>query len=168
MTARLGSAATRAEGMFGGGVHFDGTKDTLGLPGDERLRMSHNQPFTVEMWFRPGSGAQASLWSLATRFHLKVAPGTGTFTFGYRAASFPIRWYDIPGSSISQNRWHHVVLTHDETMTARIYLDGRLVGSPQHEDEGDYEKGGGAQFGSHDGTVWLGTDYGNWRTPGRR
>lgn len=151
LTAKLRGDTKRGEGKFGGGVTLDGSDCGVGVSNDTRLRMAYNDPFTVEMWFRPQSASNASLWSLGTRYYLKLAPGTGAWTFGYRAASFPIRWYALAGPRISLNQWHHAALTHDETMTARIYLDGRLVGTVQHENEGDYEKGGGAQFGSHDG-----------------
>ncbi len=157
ITAQLVGGVKRAHAMFGGGVQTGrGVKPSLSLKPHEALRFAFNQPFTVELWFWPESGRGGSLWSLGTRFYLKVAPDQGTFSFGYRAASFPIRWYLIPGPKIPLRHWHHVALTHDENRQTSIFLDGRLIGTTQHSAEGDYAKGGGGCFGSHDGwTAFL-------------
>ena len=151
VTAKLRGDSHRGAGRFDTGVQLDGSDCGISLSGHKGLQMGYAEPFTVEMWFRPKTGANASLWSLGTRYYLKVAPGTGSWTFGYRAASFPIRFQSLAGPKIALHQWHHVALTHDETMTATVYLDGRAIGSVTHRNEGDYDKGAGAHFGSHDG-----------------
>ncbi len=135
-------------GVFGGAAVLDGRDQCVRLPADPMLRLSVDQPFTVEMWLRP-DGAEGNIFSIGINYYLSAR---GTAGFGYRAADFPIKWSSLSGIPWQRGQWQHVALTHDADRTVRLYLNGRLVAEAGHADEGTYtEKPGGTTFGAHDG-----------------
>ncbi|HUS80782.1 MAG TPA: lacto-N-biose phosphorylase central domain-containing protein, partial [Armatimonadota bacterium] len=147
---KLMAGATRGEGVFAGDAELHGAKECLRVVGEQTLRLANDQPFTAEMWLRPDS-AEGAVFSLGTRFYLRASFSQGTAVFGYRAASFPIRWFPVSGIPWRRRQWQHVALVHDADRQVSIYLDGRLVAQTAHQDEGDYAEGGGGVFGAHDG-----------------
>ncbi len=139
------------EGVFGKAAGLDGHGQCVRLPGTEALRLGVNEPFTIECWVRPDS-ADGTIFSVAINYYLNAHFGRGTAGFGYRAASFPIRFYTLSGIPWQRRQWQHVALTHDGDRVARLYLNGRLVAQTRHADEGTYtDKLGATTFGSHDG-----------------
>ena len=135
-------------GRFGQGAHLDGPKQTVVISSSEAIRFGRNDAFTVDLWVRPATSRGGALWSLCTRYYLHVGAKA---QFGYRAASFPIRYTGMPTLRLTPRRWAHVALTHDEHRNVRVYVDGALVAQARHEDEGDYEKGSSSlAVGSHD------------------
>ncbi|MFW6156528.1 MAG: 1,3-beta-galactosyl-N-acetylhexosamine phosphorylase N-terminal domain-containing protein, partial [Armatimonadota bacterium] len=149
--AMLVKGAPVIEGIFGNAVGLDGHGQCVRLPSTEDLRLGVDEPFTIECWVRPDS-ADGTIFSVGINYYLNAHFSRGTATLGYRAESFPIRWYTISGIPWQRRRWQHVALTHDEDRVVRLYLDGQFVAETQHADEGTYtEKPGGATFGSHDG-----------------
>jgi len=152
VTLTLKGGAQLGEGFSGRGLALNGDKQTLMASASKDVfQLRCNQPFTVECWVRPESGDAAGLLSIGTRFYFQITPGKNAGTFGYRAASFPIRYYPVPNVRLPLRRWSHLALTHDADRTVRVYVNGQLAWSLAHSDEGDYEKGGGASFGAHDG-----------------
>jgi len=141
--------AERTPGRFGQGVRFaDGTQH-LRIDSSDGIRFGRHDPFTVEMWTRPADSSGGALWCLAVRYYLHCGAKT---QFGYRAASFPIRYCGTPGLKLKPGRWSHVALTHDADRTVRLYVNGELVEQVQHADEGDYAKGQARlTVGAHDG-----------------
>ncbi len=142
--------AVRGPGAFGQAVHLRGPKEHLRLTKNAALSLGNAQPFTVEMWMRADS-PEASIFSIGTRFYLKGHFSRSTATLGYRAESFPIRWVPMAGVSWPRREWMHVALTHDEDRQVKLYINGRLIASAEHGDEGDYAGSSTAAFGAHDG-----------------
>ena len=138
-------------GKFGKGAKLNGRGAVLRLSKHEALLLKNDEEFTVELWCRPATNGDTGLISIATRYYLHLVPGRKTATFGYRAASFPIRYTSMANIPVRRNRWNHVALTHDKNRVVRIYVNGQLAGTTSHKDEGDYAKGGGGTFGAHDG-----------------
>ena len=143
--------AARGPGRFGQGLVLKGPKQHLRLGKHEALKLGRNEPFTIELWCRPEANAEAGLISVGTRFYLKLHPGRRTAIFGYRAASFPIRWFPCANVPWQRRQWQHVALTHDASRRARIFINGKLAAETTHKDEGDYAKGSSGAFGAHDG-----------------
>ncbi len=150
LQATLVKGATIGEGIFGSGVRLDGPKQCIRFGDSERLSFGNAQPFTIEGWIHPDS-AEGSIFSIGTRFYLQANFSRGTASFGYRAASFPIRWFPMSGVPWQRNRWQHFALTHDAERVARLYLNGVEVANTSHADEGDYEGNPSGVFGAHDG-----------------
>ncbi len=150
ITATFAEGAGHIEGVFGGGVRLRGPKECLKLSANEALSLGNAQPFTVEAWVRP-DGGEGSIFSIGTRFYLSAHFSRGTANFGYRAASFPIRWFAMSAIPWRPRQWQHLALTHDADRVVRIYLNGVEVARASHADEGDYQKSGGSVFGAHDG-----------------
>ncbi|MFO8082613.1 MAG: 1,3-beta-galactosyl-N-acetylhexosamine phosphorylase N-terminal domain-containing protein, partial [Armatimonadota bacterium] len=149
--AMLVKDAPVIDGVFGSAVGLDGHGQCVRLPSTEDLRLGVDEPFTIECWIRPDS-ADGTIFSVGINYYLNAHFSRGTASLGYRAESFPIRWYTMTGIPWQRRQWQHVALTHDENRVVRLYLDGHLVAETQHGDEGTYtEKPGGATFGSHDG-----------------
>jgi 1,3-beta-galactosyl-N-acetylhexosamine phosphorylase len=148
--ATLTGGATRAPGVFAGGVELHGTKECVRLNKSEALMLGNDQPFTIEAWLRPDS-ADGAFFSLATRYYLRCHYSRGTASFGYRAADFPIHWYPLSGVPWERRAWQHVALTHDEQRQVNLFINGHLVASTEHPDLGDYAEGGGGVFAAHDG-----------------
>ncbi len=150
VTAEMRKDAPSVPGVFGRAAGLDGRGQCVRLPSHEMLRLAVDQPFTVEMWLRP-DGPEGNIFSVAINYYLTAHYARGTATFGYRAETFPIRWYSLAGIPWRRGEWQHVALTHDADRTARLYINGRLAGETQHADEGTYtEKPGNTVFGSHD------------------
>lgn len=149
--AMLVGNARRGHGRFGDGIVFDGSKGSVRFPMHERLKFKRNQPFTVECWMRPETDAQVSIFSIATRFYVKICVGRRMVSFGYRAASFPIRWYPCAGVPLKRNKWQHIAITHDEYRVVRVYFNGELIATIEHADEGDFARATDVHIGSHDG-----------------
>ncbi len=151
VSATLVRGAQIEPGCFRGAALLDGREQFIMLPGDPLLRLRVDQPFTVEMWLRPDSVA-GNIFSIGINFYLAAHFERGRASFGYRAASFPIRWYHMSGIPWQRGKWQHVALTHDADRTVRLYLNGRFVAEITHGDEGTYtEKTGNTTFGAHDG-----------------
>ncbi|MGC9320331.1 MAG: LamG domain-containing protein, partial [Armatimonadota bacterium] len=148
---QLVKGAQSGKGVFGRGAELGGDGECVRVPFHEGLRLAVDQPFTIECWVRP-DGADGTVFSVSINYYLAAHYSRGTATFGYRAESFPIRWYSLAGIPWQRGRWQHVAVTHDSDRTVRLYLNGRPVAETQHADEGTYtEKGGATTFGSHDG-----------------
>lgn len=145
----LVDGAERVPGRFGTGVRLVTGKQNVVVKSTEGIVFGRHDPFTVELWLKPKDKRGGGLWSLATRYYLHVG---SKGKFGYRAASFPIRFTGLHTLRLSPRRWSHVALTHDRQRTVRIYVDGKLVDQLQHADEGDYAKASQRlNVGSHDG-----------------
>ena len=151
ITIKFHKGASRVAGKFGQAADLRGNGQILRLSKHDALLLRNDQEFTIELWAKPELGNKTGLISLATRFYLHVAAGPGTGSFGYRAASFPIRFFPLNGIRLRRRQWNHVALTHDKDRVARIYVNGMLCASAQHKDEGDFPKAGGGTFGAHDG-----------------
>ncbi|NOZ20486.1 MAG: LamG domain-containing protein, partial [Planctomycetes bacterium] len=152
--------AAHEAGRFGKGAGLNGRGAMLLLTKHDALLLKNDQEFTVELWCKPATNGDAGLISIGTRFYLHIMPARRTATFGYRAASFPIRFFSMSNIPIRRNQWNHVALTHDKNRVARLYVNGNLVGETSHKNEGDYAKGGSGSFGAHDGwskffTGWI-------------
>ncbi|MEW6356082.1 MAG: lacto-N-biose phosphorylase central domain-containing protein [Planctomycetota bacterium] len=143
--------AAHDAGRFGKGAKLNGHGAVLRLSKNDAFLLKNDQEFTVELWCKPATNDDAGLISIGTRFYLHITPGQRTATFGYRAASFPIRYSSMANIPIRRGQWNHVALTHDKNRVARIYVNGQFAGETAHKDEGDYPKGGGGSFGAHDG-----------------
>ncbi|MBT4823285.1 MAG: hypothetical protein HON70_46715, partial [Lentisphaerae bacterium] len=146
---RLVDDPERVPGRFGLGVRLAMGKQSVVVESEEAIRFKQDDAFTVELWVRPQNRRTGALWSMATRWYLHTGSQA---QFGYRAASFPIRYTGLHTLRLAPRRWSHVALTHDSRRTVKIYVDGRLVEELQHEDEGDYLKGNRRlHVGAHDG-----------------
>lgn len=146
----LADGAASTAGMFGGGALLEGAEEEIRVPSGD-LRLDVGEPFTVEAWMRP-DGTDGNVFSIAINYYLTAHYARGTATFGYRAESFPIRWYSMAGVPWRRGQWQHVALTHNADRVVRLFIDGRLVAETRHADEGTYtEKPGNTHFGSHDG-----------------
>ncbi|MCZ7601047.1 MAG: LamG domain-containing protein [Gammaproteobacteria bacterium] len=125
------------------------------MSADHTIRFGRLEPFTVELWVKPQGRPDGGLWSLGTRWYLHL----GRFgQFGYRAASFPIRYSPLGTAlDLPPDTWRHVALTHDANRRVVVYVNGEAVAEVVHADEGDYEKGGPQlHLGSHDGWTQCG------------
>lgn len=134
-------------GVEGGGLEFGGN-DWVEVPGDSGM---HLISFTLSMWmWQSGNGLQAPLmefqWpSAQAGVHLWAnTNGWGNDVPGAFYAN--LRSYDpaypqltsssndnlinSAGGSSQGGRWNHVVLTFDKSKsTARLYVNGKLLGS---------------------------------------
>lgn len=153
----LMDGAVRVPGRFGSGLRLSRGKQHVRINSTAAIQFGRQDPFTVETWVRPADGRGGGLWSLATRYYLHVGSKA---QFGYRAASFPIRYTGLHTLRLPPRRWSHVALTHDSDRTVRIYINGQQVEELQHDDEGDYAKSSTRLVvGSHDGwTNYLRAD----------
>jgi len=153
----LMDGAERAAGRFGRGLRLSRGKQHVRINSTAAVQFGRQDPFTVEMWVRPADRRGGALWSLATRYYLHIGSKA---QFGYRAASFPIRYTGLHTLRLPPRRWSHVALTHDTDRTVRIYINGEKVEVLQHDDEGDFAKSGTRLVvGSHDGwTKYLRAD----------
>ncbi len=148
---RLAGGAARTPGQFGGGVLLGGGGAMLSAPAHPAFALRADQEFTFELWVRPDGAAEGSLFSIGTRFYLRLQPGARAGAFGYRAAAFPIRFIPLTDLPIARGKWQHVALTHAGDGTVDLYLNGARVATVAHAQEGDYGKGGGCSLGAHDG-----------------
>ncbi len=139
-------------GRFGGAFRLDAGKQCLKLIGNDKLCFRQNDPFTIEMWVRPADTKGGALWSCALRFYLHIGSRR---RFGYRSASFPIRYAGIDRLRLAPGKWAHVAVTHAVDRTVRVFVNGRQIGEVRHPAEGDYARSPPVLWvGSHDG--WTG------------
>jgi len=144
-------------GRFGRAFRLSAGKQCLKIVGRDALRFGQNDPFTIEMWVRPADTRGGALWSCAVRFYFHIG---NRRRFGYRAASFPIRYLPVEDVRLPPGVWSHVAVTHDADRTVCVYVNGEKVAQVQHSAEGDYAKSTPVLWiGSHDGwTGFLRTD----------
>jgi RHS repeat-associated protein len=123
---------------------FDGSSGSLALTG---TAIPAGAPYTIEGWVK-------QTVSTGVRVVVGFAQGVsssmlwlngGIPTFRVATAS---SYVDVPGSAVLNGAWHHIAGSYDG-VTARLYVDGQLVGTPTTVASG----GGGTAF-------WIGSQNG--------
>ncbi len=121
----------RIDGKKGGAMHFDGHSSAdLGAIGS----FDGRSPFSISLWVRPDSaGSMALLSKMDEEAEYR---GYDVLLEGGKVVSHLVhRWPDnaIKVSSqkvLTQNEWHHVVLTYDGQRKAsgvKLYIDSELA-----------------------------------------
>jgi hypothetical protein len=114
--------------VFGAGLEFDGQSDVdLGPTGDLQI----NKPYTISAWVYPRSTDNGTI--LARLNNSQTSAGYELrFEEGRIRATFITRWITgVTGIKTRQplqpNRWHHILWTSDESMSARgmhVFVNG--------------------------------------------
>ena len=120
------SFSTAAERSF---VSFDGINDSVSIPHSPVFVMSS---FSTSVWIKPSSlaGTQRFIGKGITTnnwFSLSLVGSTlQALTWGNSGSPTGV----ISNGTVSQDVWHHVVLTYDNSTSAVVmYLDGLSVGT---------------------------------------
>lgn len=119
------------KGKFGYALKFDGVDDYVELP---FVLPATAQKMTIECWVNPATltrpewetvilnkRVSKTSWSLYQTQDAKIG-----FTVW---AGDPGPAYAVSTSKISENTWHHIVVTYDGANTIKIYLNGELCAS---------------------------------------
>ena len=118
----------------GKGIAFDGVDDAITVTNTTDLQVSSNE-MTIEAYIRPvngNSGAVVNYSDGVTRGpEMKVWGGAGlNAPSGILYANFNGTGVSSDFEILTTDRWFHCVATYDND-TAKLYVDGRLVGSSQ-------------------------------------
>lgn len=129
-------------GLFGQGVAFNGTDDTVEIP---NLFDPSSDPFSISLWFNAASAGNGT-----TRVLVQQDNGTGQgrtllYLQPNNQLASNLGGYLASQQTVSLDTWHHVSLTWDGTILS-LYLDGVLAnaGTPTAE-----AANGGLQLGSN-------------------
>lgn len=127
--------ATTQQGKFIKAGYFDGSNDYVLISGVPSFGTASD--FSVGFWFKMESGNSGDIVvghgnrsgkTLGWRF--KITSDTDGKYIGFRFGSDTgaTAYYDIIGSSVNDNVWHHVFFTLDRDGYMNGYLDGSFKG----------------------------------------
>ena len=121
--------------IFGGGVSFNGTSDSLAVSASNNFYFS-TENFAIEAWIYPKSlTANQAIVSTIASSHGSYIPGqfmfyinsTGRFTFYVTVSSTAVTSVGSTSGVISVNSWNHIAVTKSlsgSTGTLTFYLNG--------------------------------------------
>lgn len=103
------------------------------------------QPYTLEAWIFPDVSASREFFEFMNR---RSAPGGYVF-YVRKNAELGVQFeHDLPvggrgaSTAIAANTWHHVMVTFDQAVGVRLYVDGKLE-STGYADPGNAPRNGG-------------------------
>jgi hypothetical protein len=131
------SGVSPATGQVGGAGSFDGIDDYVNVPDDPTLDIT--DALTLAAWIKPPSG-QDDYARIVSRE--QSGAGNRQYNLGLDAnAQDPRVVVDtvdsdgiavsgtLPADLVTDDQWHHVVMTFNRTSAIRLYLDGSEVDS---------------------------------------
>jgi hypothetical protein len=122
---------------LGNAVQFDGVNDYIDISNSTDINYDQ---MTVAFWMKAATSQADTNYLVIDKQHGWTSPYSGWFFQGL-SSSGQLTWAicsnsgtDVcagttSDSSLLDNRWHYVVGTYDGA-TLRLYIDGRLVGTP--------------------------------------
>jgi hypothetical protein len=127
VTAVGNAQISTAQSKFGGAsIAFDGTGDYLTVPSSLEFAFG-TQDFTVEAWVYFGN-----LTSFSSIAGSRDGGNTLTgWTIGLNSSEAPYFYtnsFNIQGSALSQNTWHHIAVTRSGT-SLKMFANGTQAGS---------------------------------------
>jgi hypothetical protein len=127
VTAVGDAQISTAQSKFGGAsIAFDGTGDYLTVPSNLGFAFG-TQDFTVEAWVYFGN-----LTSFSSIASSRDGANTLTgWTIGLNSSEAPYFYtsgFNIQGSALSQNTWHHIAVTRSGT-SLKMFANGTQAGS---------------------------------------
>jgi len=114
--------ATWKESAF----YFDGVSDYINCGNDGSLSVGTHD-FSIEAWVRGGE-QDGCFVGKYTPFQLRYKDHKCK-VFVYVNGEVKINWQSSD-TSVDDNQWHHIVWVCDREDTSKIYVDGKLDGSP--------------------------------------
>lgn len=152
-TGTVTSAAYNDEGVFGGGMKFDGSASTVNAGSSTTLNIGSS--FTLSAWVK--------LNTVKNEYVLSKRSGLGSvygiiynffsankFSFYADGEYTGTNPFTTMATSVSDTNWHHIVWTYDGT-TIKGYLDGRL----------DVSSAKSFTIGSSASTFYIGSSTGS-------
>jgi hypothetical protein len=141
----------------GGSMYFDGSGDTLTIPGDASYQFGTGD-FTIEFWWYPRSATNPQ-YILMQNFN-DANNGYSNWLFYVASASSLVLYSSSTGSSWNVhsglsigsyilNQWNHVAITR-ESGSLKTFINGTL--NTTVSNTADYSNSGGVRISSYNGT----------------
>jgi hypothetical protein len=133
-TGTLTNGPTWATGKLGNGLSFDGVNDYVNM--GNVLNMTTND-FTVGAWIKTTMVAEGHIVSKGSnasgtlkRYILQTVLVSGTYRCGFSISDGDIRTIGSGVINVADGNWHYCVVVFDRDSTAKVYVDGKLDGTP--------------------------------------
>ena len=117
-------------GKFGNAAQFNGSSSKITLPNSTTNSIDSNGAFSVSFWFFANSGSLGSterrMITLFDGLYIWIEIPANEF-LRYRVTSSSSTYIENTGTTtITENAWHHIILTGDSTNGIIAYLNGSV------------------------------------------
>jgi lysophospholipase L1-like esterase len=130
-------------GIVDGAQQFDGINDAVNVADNDTFEWTSDDSFSIEFWMRTDASSLENMVIVGrdeglSHWWVGCSSVGNLSRFGLRDSDGVFR--GISGTTpIADNQWHHIVAVRDKsTNENRIYVDGILENSLQHDYTGDF------------------------------